>query len=374
MSRTKFYTPVKTIALILGLLGCIEPFEPEVIDFKSVLVVDGFISDRPGPSMIKLTSTTRIDDSSPSPESGASVYLADQKGLEYCFEETEPGVYQSDTSVFRGKAGETYVLKITRANGAEYQSDEVTLKPTPPIDSVYFQQQQRLTETTGEVLDGIQILVDSHDPSGSSQYYRYEWIETYEIRVPYPDFDAKPSVQFCYNSDTSKNIIVYSTRNLAADQVSAFEVHYVSTVSYKLRTKYSLLVRQYAIDEKAFKYWTELQRTSENLGTLFDPLPYELRGNISNVSDADEPVLGYFGAGSPAEHRIFISADELSDLVYPSLTCYEQVDTVYGYEMPPIGWCLASQGPFLSGYNLFAPPECCDCRLYGSLERPDFFH
>ncbi len=371
--RQKSGPLIIVLVIVVTSLSCIEKFEPESKDFESVLVVDGFISNANQAYTVRLSSTAPLGSKGVIPESGALVSVADGNGNSFVFSEVSPGQYESDPALFIGNVGEIYSLCIERSDGREYKSDEIALKRSPPIDSIYYKRDQRLADSTGILLDGIRLMVDSHDPEGKTRFYKYEWIETYEIRVPYPDIQLGYPVQFCYNSDTSKNIIVTSTKTLVEDRVSEFEVNYVNTVSYKLRTMYSILVRQYALEEKTFKYLTELQRTSETLGTLFDPLPYELRGNVRNVVDLDEPVLGYFDAGAPSEFRLFVSAEELADLVYPILGCYQLVDTVHSYEHTPIGWCLASKGPYGTDYNLYAPPECCDCRLYGSLDKPDYF-
>jgi len=378
-----------SIAVFLLLTACIEKIDPQDFAYQSVLVVDGGMTDKTEPYIVRLSRSLPLNTEGYLVESGAVVSIIDGEGQSYSLRESTSGVYRSDPQEIVGVVGLPYMLDIVTADGRHYQSAPVVLRATPAIDSVYFERERRLTDVTGISRDGVKILVDSHDPSGNTRYYRYEWTETYEIKVPYPSpygFNAQNPIdpfvpidvfaQFCYNSVTGSNILVASTRLLLEDRVAGLETNYVSTDDYKLRSKYSILVRQFALDEKGYKFWSELQKTSESLGTLFDPMPYELRGNISNVDDPDEAVLGYFDASAAAEKRLFIDREELLELDFPSDGCFLQLDTATLGEIPVwlnAGSLIAYLGPYPVTYALMGPRSCTDCRVYGSLEKPDFW-
>ncbi|MEQ8686142.1 MAG: DUF4249 domain-containing protein [Imperialibacter sp.] len=378
--------------LILTLWGCVEPFEPETGGFKSVLVVEGNISDADEPYLITVSRTAPLDASGAIPEKGAFVQVKDEEGAAFLFTEVAPGKYHSNPLDFIGCSGKNYTLSIITSSNQRYESDVVTLKPTPPIDSIYFEPEMRLTDA-GDSLDGIRIMVDAHDPLGTSEYYKYSWTETYEIRPHYPSYyewnfsvtppafvRRNPEINLCFKTDTCRQVLVTSTANLKTDRVSEFEVNYVSTVSFRIKSRYSILVRQQTLSEKSFRYWSEVQKTSESLGTLFDPQPYQLTGNVHNIDDPEEPVLGYFDASSVAQKRIFIDREkDLRSLTYPAEPCINQLKTFSPQEEGDV---------FKDEFNLFiswgylivdaegllwAPPECADCRLYGTLEKPDFW-
>lgn len=358
------------IFLISVVSACIEPFEPDVSRNDELLVVEGHVSDKPEPYTVRLSLTQPLDSLGSQAASGAQVVVVDQEGAEHYFEEKQAGIYQSDPECFIGKKGCAYTLTVETSTGARYQSDPVILKTTPDIDSVYYERDQRLTAVEGEVQDGVRILVDTHDDEGKARRYRYEWIETYEIKVPYPQHI---SVWKCYNTIASKDILLANTSSLQNDQVSQFELNYVTTEDYELRSVYSVLVRQFALDEKGYTYWNELQKNSETLGTLFDPMPYSLTGNVKSIENPNEPVLGYFDASTVVEKRLYIQRGELSDLNYPSDECFWNLITVVDGS-PPFGYCLASLGsPGGSSPNIFAPSYCCDCTKYGTLTVPEFW-
>jgi hypothetical protein len=377
-------------AMLLG--ACTEPFEAKTGDFHSTLVVDGLITDKAAPYVIKISRTGPINSTGPTPERGALVTVSDEDGASFQLIETEQGTYESQPQAFIGCVGKKYQLEIVTQEDHRYLSEWVTLKPVPTIDSVYFKRDQRLTDA-GDTLDGIKILADTHDPGNQTFFYRYDWVATYHIRPYYPsyyvhDFSFNPprlvfrdpQINSCYSSDTAQRILIAATKNLRENRVSELELNYVTTVSHRLKSKYSILVKQYALDEAGYTYWREVQKTSETLGTLFDPQPYELVGNIRNVVDADEPVLGYFDASSVAEKRIFIDRKaDLRNLTYPTEPCISQLKTFSAREEGDVN--KDEFNLFISwGYMvvdgegaLWAPPECADCRVYGTLEKPDFW-
>ncbi|MEQ8415013.1 MAG: DUF4249 domain-containing protein [Imperialibacter sp.] len=378
-------------ALLLVLLGsCIEQFDPKVIAYQSVLIVDGYLSDKAEPYRITLSRSRALNSEEFLPELGASVSIIGSEGETYPLVEGDSGLYMSNPSEFVAMVEQTYMLDIVTANGNHYQSDPVEVKLTPPIDSAYFKREQRISDD-GLNLDGVKILVDAHDPTSGTHYYRYEWSETYETYLAYaapwdydsmapdPRFPIKRKeifAQVCYSSRRGNSILIADTDQLAEDKVSEFEVTYVSTEDYKLRTRYSILVEQFALDEKGFHYWSELKKNSESLGTLFDPLPYELRGNIKNVNDPDEAVLGYFDAAQSSQFRLFVEIDQLRDLTFPSTGCPNSLDTVALQDIPinlTRGRLISVLGPYPVQYVLMSPRRCADCRVYGSLEKPGFW-
>jgi len=379
--------PVRFSILLIALLpaACVEPFEPQDQSFESVLVVEGQITDRQQVYTIRLSQTAQLSSGDPLPESGASVSVTDQEGSVYCFEESFPGTYRSDSTEFTGRVGSQYQLTFVRTDGSQYQSDPITLKQSPPIDSVYYEVEQRLTEVTGEIKDGISIFVDAHDSLQQTRFYRYEYTETYEIKLRYPGdwvFSEqlgaytlrKPSIGLCYATQPGTNILIANTSGYTEDRVRKLEVAYVATDGYKLSGLYSILVRQYALDEQAYSYWRQLQKTSETLGTLFDPQPYQIRGNIHRVDDNDEAVLGYFSAGAVSEKMLFVDHVELQakDVRFPYDRCIAELDSLsetQGLDLfTQWGYLIAAIDPII-----MISPECGDCRFQGTQEKPDFW-
>lgn len=359
----------------------------------SYLVVDGNISSGDS-TAITLRRTVSLDsDARSNPELGAVLTIESAGGSSYKLTGKGNGIYVS--APLNLSPGEKYSLKISTLNGSKYASDFVQVKNSPAIDSV------RASITSG----GLQISVDTHDATNSSKYYRWEYTETYQIRsafesliivvqnpaAPPPDFQfirtPAQKIYNCWISDTSNTIITTATAKLFADKVNNAPVVLVPANSEKLRFRYSILVKQYAITADAFNYFELLKKNTEQIGGIFDPQPSEIAGNVHCISNPNEPVIGFVTIGQVTQKRIFVNK--------ASLPANWVAETSYGscklntllYSAPP----SYSGGPAVpevlnliySGIQLTvdnatggytaSTPECVDCTLRGTNKQPSFW-
>ena len=56
---------------------------------------------------------------------------------------------------------------------------------------------------------------------------------------------------------------------------------------------YHAEVEQYALHREAYDYYFNLQKNIEESGSLFAPIPSEMKGNIRCVTDPEVPVIGF---------------------------------------------------------------------------------
>lgn len=138
------------------------------------------------------------------------------------------------------------------------------------------------------------------------------------------------------------------------------------------------MVTQYALDSSAYNFWNALKANTENVGTLFDPQPNQNKGNIHCVNDTTERVIGYIGAGSTQQYRLFISNSSMpSDWNQEQNCSYLEVppikDSIVFYftsGFDPID--VHTQGITILGYY-GASSTCVDCTLTGSPIKPSFW-
>ncbi|MCI1188569.1 DUF4249 domain-containing protein [Hymenobacter sp. DH14] len=369
------------LALLL-LPACTERYIPDVISSpNSYLVVDGFINSQ-GISSIKLSRTTAIAATKVPPvETKATLFIEEEAGTRYPLTENPLGTYTSANLTLN--PAKRYHLRINTFAGKAYTSDFAPVKTTPAIDAVTW-------ETNP---DGLNILVDSHDPTNATRYYRWECDEAWEFNTPYrPIVEyvngairpiAVPYPDYCWAFGTSTAITIGKTTALTQDVVSKFPVRYLPSSSARLQRKYSVLVQQYALTSEEYAYWDLQRRNTESLGTLFDPLPSQVKGNLHNVGDASELVLGFVGVHSRAEKRIFINHAQLPR-TWVTITGYESCE-------PPDTALVGQLDGLLAGGRLYVPiypfytktgyifgyaistPVCVDCRKRGSALKPSFW-
>jgi hypothetical protein len=312
---------------------------------------------------------------------GAFVRVEDGEENTYALAETGLGTYTG--SVTDAGSDKTYRLLITTSDNRDYASDYISIVDTPPIDSV----------TWSADPNGVEFAVTTHDPTHRAKHFRWKYEETYEFNAAYNSLykwenrqviprELNESLYTCWRTLESTDIIVGSARLLNEAVISKFPVTVVPLQSRKLSVKYSLLVKQQALTEEAYNYWSSLERSTENLGGLFDPLPSEVQGNIHSLSDPGQSVLGYFSGGTTTETRIFfLRSDiprELRNNYRADAGCY--MDTVPIREVPDLNSfvmlidAIYGLGPGPIGYTFTPASSCADCtKLGGITTRPSFW-
>lgn len=363
----------------LLLAGCTAPYSPPSSSTPpSYLVVDGFINSL-GVSTITLARTYSIASAAAPPaEAKATVYVEEEAGPRYTLREGTAGTYTSDNLTL--SPAKKYRLHLTTRTGQEYASDFVPVKTTPPIDTVAW--------ATAD--NELTLSVSSHDASRATQYYRWEYVETWEISsplIPTIEYVANrirpitvPYPSLCWSTSVGSAIQLATTTALSQDIVTNYVLRRLPSTSPQLLRKYSILVRQHALTKEEHTYWDLLRKNTESIGTLFDPQPSQLTGNVHCLSAPAELALGYVGAHSLAEKRIFISRSQLPKRWTP-FTGYESClppDTVFANDVGafslnhllPIN--AEYRGGGLIGYSA-ASRDCIDCRTRGTAVRPSFW-
>jgi hypothetical protein len=103
---------------------------------------------------------------------------------------------------------------------------------------------------------------------------------------------------------------------------------------------------QYAITEDAFKYYEDLKKNTEGLGSIFDPQPSLTTGNIRCLSNPAERVLGFVSASTVSAKIFSLRYEDLPLTVKP---------------MNP-GDCKISDNPCLNNFTKYVgPPDSIDC-------------
>lgn len=371
--------------LVLG--GCIDRYTPDVAPTEQTnLVIDGFINPR-GRTVIKLSRTFSVNTQNAAPaETRAQLAIQDDAGQRYPLIESLAGTYTSAALVL--KPDRQYQLRITTSQGREYASDLTPVVVTPPIDTLTFRVQSN---------GGIQIYVSTHDARNATRYYRWEYEETYQFTSAFEStIEYVPStnrvrprgasVFRCWRTEASTAILQGNTTQLTQAALVDYPLIRVLP-SVKLRIGYSLLVRQVGQTQAEYAYWETLRKNTENLGTVNDPLPARVTGNVHALTDAAEPVLGYVSVHSVTEKRLFIDARQLPvpqpgsvlfDPAYAFCGNTERVSVALGL----LQFRLGASYPVLPVVSILTGDtiaytvssiDCVDCRQRGTNVKPSFW-
>ena len=305
------------VVIPLALVSCRKPYEPPAVSApNSYLVVEGVISAGHDSTFIKLSRTVRISDKVVgSPETGAALTVEGDQNISYSLTEISKGSYASGGLNLDNS--HKYRLRIRTADNKQYLSDYVEVLNSPPIDSVSYDLQGALT------VPGLNLYVSTHDQTNKVTYYRWDYQETWKIHSYYASYFKSngdtvlgrtfpaDNITDCWQSDTSSSIVLGSSAKLSKNLIYEQPIISISSTSEKVESKYSILVRQYALTEGAYNFYVNLKKNTEQLGSIFDALPSVINGNIHSMTNPAEPVIGYISVGNTSSKRIFIANQQL---------------------------------------------------------------
>jgi hypothetical protein len=363
--------------LCLSLFGCKDVFKPEVDEHnKNLLVVEGYIHIG-GTTTIRLSRTLDIAyKNEVVPERNAVLAIETADGsIAVGGISSVQGICVLNTADLN--VNKQYRLRITTSTGKIYQTDLLTCKVTPPVDSLNFRIEN----------GGFQVYVDTHDDSGNTRYYTWDYDETWEIHSAFPSYfeikdsqvisrDQSINISRCWLNSNSSRIILGTSERLAVDKISEAPITYIEGNSERVSEKYSILVRQYGISKEAYLYLDNMRKNTEQIGGLFDPQPSETKGNMVCVSDPAETVIGYVSAGTVVQKRLFISRKDKPAISRewlfrsPCEQFFVKGENVLSSGSLIIEESVNEKGE--SGYNM-ATRTCIDCRFRGSNIKPSYW-
>ena len=338
------------LLLLAGVVSCITPYQPETVSVAAALVVEGQITDQPGPYTIRLTRTADYSYKSLNLlETGAVVTISDNLGnQETLKEQSSGGVYQTSATGIRGIAGRSYKLTIQTKSGKRYESDREILSAVSPIQKLYYESDY--TPASGVTADqqSWRVYLDTQDPDTLGNYYKWNWTH-YEFTgvckktfVPsqfiYTGINCCTDcldITRCYNC-----ITINSDANINGKAISG---QFIADVPFTSLSRYYIEVEQQAISKGAYDFWKSVRQLTSNTGGLFDAAPSAVRGNLRCVSDTKEPVYGYFGAAGLSATYLYV--DRSNGRGYPKV----DFPTVVPYPTDPI--CLTCEN------NLYRTPN-----------------
>lgn len=380
--------------------ACINPHEFEVIETRKVLVIDAQVTNVPGEQFVQLAYSYALEGVVPEVISEARVELIDELGDTEIFQETSPGLYQPRAS-FTGIEGRKYQLLIETPDGSQYQSSEEELLAPAEELNIYGRYLTFRSETSDGFDEGIQFLTDIEGLGEENHNYRFQYEENYEILVPFAslyefnevtgEIDRRStSLRRCYINNSSESLLIATTSGQISSSLREFPIEFIKTDEPDLLGKYSLTLKSYRISGAAYQYYKDLQENNESGGSFFDRQKGQLIGNIQNVNDLSEPVLGYFEVAAITENFEIFEGGTWKDQGFGADKilgfCSELTDTVRTADIlagdfnfgSRLIYNFADTDSFVPGttYNtliLLAPAICSDCRTFGSLEKPTFW-
>lgn len=381
------------LMICLVFAACVEEYkipESRTTAYDAELVIQGRIlaGDK---SIIYITQTQPLN-SKEEPESvlNAQVTIIGQNGYESELAEfdIEQNCYTIDTQELPSNT--LYAVQV-KIEGEIYQSEFQSIQYTPEIDEVSYK----------EKTDGITIHITTYGDEKASRFYMWTYEEDWEFHadinmqalsgIPlYSDkfyqFENRYDnpYYYCWIHNSSKNIHLYSTLELQENTAKNVELLQIPIDDIRISYIYSILVKQWGLSENAYNYYRTIELYSEESAGLFTPIPTDVLGNVSCISNPEKRVRGYVLASQTTTKRIFIYESNFKELTSEYSTCTIQYPPVpptpgwtnsWDYQMRTYGAVIYTKYGKINMDAVKYSKDCVDCRTVegATKKRPDFW-
>ncbi|MEN8248976.1 MAG: DUF4249 domain-containing protein [Bacteroidota bacterium] len=309
-----------TISIILVVLsnGCIEPFEPDVEEADEVMVIDGRLSDNEDIQTISISKSSHYNNPQFRPVSGCVVRVEDETGNGITFMENSNGIYQSELEPDFLAVGKAYKLLVVTPEDEVYESEYDSLLACAAIDSLSYRLETQGTSNPDINYYGIRFYLDMKGSAQEARSYMWTFEETWEYLAYYPIeymwdgyvlqefFPRLTGFEVCYMTESLKNYEVGSSSSSGSNEIRQQPLHFVSNQTPRLAARYSLLIAQHSLSNGAYLFWDRMKAQTGDTGGLYETQPSRTTGNITNINNPEERVLGYFYVSQVREKRITV--------------------------------------------------------------------
>lgn len=249
----------------LAFCSCKKVIEVTLDDAAPQIVIQGEITDMPGPYMVSITQTVNFSAAANFPGvSGAIVTITDNKEVNDSLTETAPGKYYTHDS-WLGKPGDSYTINVV-SSGKTYTATSVMPQPVR-LDSITFQKDAFNGKTT------ISVAPNFQDPPGIVNYYQFaEMINGTPLSKIYLIDDRLSDGEYIHQALYDNSV----------------DIHKGDTVKLSL----------YTIDVNVYNYMNQLLQISNSALSV---TPANPDTNFSNGA------LGYFSAHTVASKQAIVN-------------------------------------------------------------------
>lgn len=338
------------------------------IQYSDDLVIDGLISDQPGPYTIKLSTVIKSDATLPRgiPAFAKQISIFDNMGNSEILEDKGEGIYQTKANGIQGVIGREYFIRVEMHDGLIYESLPDKMYPVGAVDSIYydFESYQPVDAPTAY---RYRIYIDAHNTPDEDNYFRWKFNGTYVVEtVPQYTYCTAPGCAYCpaecsgyawvigpdgrlqlkegyaYNPITRKVEYVIGLKctccrcwvtapeakpKVSDLQISAsgkyrkVEMGTVPINFYTFFEKYRVEILQMSLSKTAFNYWKAIESQKDAAGSLFQPITGKIPTNLFEIDKA-RSVQGIFYASAVTKKQIYLDKNTHRVEIYiPMVGC-----------------------------------------------------
>lgn len=342
MKKNRKYTWLFILALLV-VDACIERYEiPEKIVIPR-LVVDGMITNAPGPYTVELFMAYDINTfiNKPDPVTKATVQISDDAGTTETLTEVSPGVYMTSPGGIQGVVGRSYKILIETEKGQYTSEPQILSDGGELLDLRYEFDQFANSSSGGEPEPAVNFFIDAQGRTGEQNFFRWRWSSVYEtvnnpelktawvgknpVEVANPPLcsgykaaGGKKIVRFdvctccnCWVYEAGQTAVVSKNSSVSDDRFVNVKVASVAMADRRFDVRYYLKVDQLSISEEVYEFWKLIEAQQLGEGSLFQPNAVRVQGNIRSITNPDEQVLGVFSVSSIVSREVMVDRKEI---------------------------------------------------------------
>ena len=260
------------ILVSLTLFSCEDIVELDIEEGPKNVIIDGGVTNQPGPYRINLSITQDFNSTSTNPQlGGAIVIITENDSFSDTLIEVSRGVYET-VNLMQSTIGNSYKLYVKTPFDEEYLSTSEELFEAVPLDTLYAKKDDFSfggdddEEDKGEVFE---LNFAFQDPKGIDNFYRFkqyingEYLGTADELFVFSDqfFDG-----------------IYVENDLRGSEVYEGD---------------SVIIEFLSISGEREAYLNDLRAASTAGGPFSAPIAPVI-GNVFKVGSSTEYALGYF--------------------------------------------------------------------------------
>lgn len=334
-----------SVCLILIFSSCIKRVDVKLRNEPPVLVVEGNISTDSIPYTVKLTYSGQLAYADDIPdqylEQNAKVTIEDDLGDSTALSYTgRQGVYITNDSSYIGQIGRSYFVKVQLPAGKTFLSKPEKINPPVPVSAINV-----VFDSTFDFYfpTKLKIYADVNDPANEENYYKWDFT-SWTMRQTHgvPCGFGCLIYEYCYQRFENKQIDIYADDAINGNVIKN---HYMGSSYIYTYGNHFIEIKQSSISKEAYMFWESYRDQTTRTGSILDPLPASIKGNIYNESNPEEYALGYFSASSvthkkaeliPFSITAYLLQISALELIPPgSVACFDYFPNTISYDPPP---------------------------------------
>lgn len=341
--------------LIFLLPGCISSYNLEHDTNEYLLVVDGKITQKDTRHELILRRSTSTGSTDYNPVPDARVTLYDDEGNHENYFPVDNGKYVLEGNVLDRVHGKSYYLEIILPDESIYRSLPQKMPDVMKPDKLYFQleEMEELNNLENTVIwRYLNLYINTPIfKNGNDFHFIWRVDHAYSFAELFCNPLKPPAVCYITRKLQSDDIKLFSSEELSGGKLEHFRVGSIQVFpNWEFFEKHFFNVAQHSITREAYDYWNTVKQVAQSTGSIFDTPPAPIQGNMYNINDPEDRVLGFFEVSAVDTIRTYTYAEDLEPLYIEDLC-------------DPYDW------------RTLGNPACCNCLEIpdSQLERPEYW-